>query len=185
MSIETQTEERGVSARRLWINLAIWGAILGVLAVVLGPLLRPLAAELAAGRIAPHAPDVPLFLAQALPIKLHITAAVGAFLVGLVMLARPKGDRLHKMIGWSWVVLMMTTALSSLFITGINGDFYSFIHLISGWTLIALPMAIYLVRQGKVRQHAQTMVGLFVGGMLIAGGLTFLPGRLMFEMFFG
>ena len=185
MSIETQPEEARLSARRLWINLAIWGAILGVLAVVLGPLLRPLASEIAAGRIQGHAPDTALFLAQKLPIKLHITAAVAAFVIGLVILARPKGDRLHKMIGWGWVVAMLTTALSSLFITGINGDFYSFIHLISGWTLIALPTAIYLVRQGKVRQHAQTMVGLFVGGLLIAGGLTFLPGRLMFEMFFG
>ena len=29
------------------------------------------------------------------------------------------------------------------------------------------------------------MTSVFVGGLLIAGALTFLPGRLMFALFFG
>ena len=29
------------------------------------------------------------------------------------------------------------------------------------------------------------MIGLYFGGILIAGGLTFLPGRLMYRLFFG
>ena len=29
------------------------------------------------------------------------------------------------------------------------------------------------------------MTGMFVGGLLVAGALTFIPGRIMFETFFG
>lgn len=180
-----QAEDPRAAARRRWITIAVWVGVIAALGAALFPLFRAVGVEYAAGRVQPHAPDVALFASQSFAIKLHVLAAVAAFFVGLVMLARPKGDKLHKIIGWSWVVLMTATALSSLFITELNGDFYSFIHLISGWTLIALPMAIYLVRQGKVRQHARTMVGLFVGGMLIAGGLTLLPGRLMWALFLG
>jgi uncharacterized membrane protein len=80
---------------------------------------------------------------------------------------------------------MATTAVSSLFITGLNGSFYSFIHLLSGWTMIGLPMAIFAIRNRKVDAHRRAMTGMFVGGLLIAGALTFLPGRFMFEFVFG
>jgi uncharacterized membrane protein len=29
------------------------------------------------------------------------------------------------------------------------------------------------------------MIGLYIGGILIAGGLAFMPGRIMHEMVFG
>jgi uncharacterized membrane protein len=29
------------------------------------------------------------------------------------------------------------------------------------------------------------MIGTYVGGILIAGGLTFLPGRVLYNVFFG
>jgi uncharacterized membrane protein len=102
-----------------------------------------------------------------------------------VILFRPKGRGLHKALGWSWVIAMGITAVSSLFITGLNGDFYSLVHLLSGWTIIGLPMAIYAIRNRKVETHRRAMTGMFVGGLIIAGALTFIPGRLMFETFFG
>jgi uncharacterized membrane protein len=80
---------------------------------------------------------------------------------------------------------MATTAVSSLFITGVNGNFYSFIHLLSGWTIIGLPMAIFAIRNRKVIAHKRAMTGMFVGGLIVAGLLTFLPGRFMFEFLLG
>ena len=80
---------------------------------------------------------------------------------------------------------MATTAVSSLFITGNNGNHWSVIHLLSGWTIIALPMAIWAIRNRKVETHRRAMTGMFVGGLIVAGALTFIPGRLMFETFFG
>ena len=110
---------------------------------------------------------------------------VGGLLIGITILAGPKGRGLHKILGWSWVAAMAATAISSLFLTGLNGDFYSLIHLLSGWMLIALPMGVAAIRRGNVMAHRRAMTGMFVGGLLIAGSLSFLPGRFMFAFLLG
>lgn len=117
-------------------------------------------------------------------VKVHVTAALAAFTLGLAMFALPKGKGLHKPMGWVWVVLMVMTATSSFFITGLMGRYYSPIHLLSGWTLIALPLAIFAIRRRNVARHRMGMEGLFMGGLLIAGLFTFLPGRIMWNVFF-
>lgn len=133
----------------------------------------------------PHAPDVALLMAQPLTIQLHIAAALTALLIGVLLLVGVKGNTLHRSLGWAWVVAMMTTAVSSFFIRTINPGALSWIHLISGWTVIALPMAVHAARRHRVADHRRAMTGLFVGGLLIAGVLTFLPGRLMWRVVFG
>lgn len=133
----------------------------------------------------PHAPDWALFLGLPLQIQVHVLAAVAALALGTIILALPKGRGPHKALGWSWVVAMATTAASSLFITGLNGDFYSAIHLLTGWTLIALPMAVVAIRKRNVMTHRRIMTGLYIGGLLLAGLFSFIPGRFMFEFLFG
>jgi uncharacterized membrane protein len=132
-----------------------------------------------------HAPDWGLLARQPLVIQLHIAAALTALLLGTVQLVGIKGTGPHRLIGWSWVVAMVTVAVSSLFIRQINPGSFSLIHLLSGWTLIALPMALFAIRKGRVRSHASGMTWTFVGGLIVAGAFTFLPGRLMWEVFFG
>jgi uncharacterized membrane protein len=132
-----------------------------------------------------HAPDWALLARQPWVIQLHIAAALLALLLGTVQLVGIKGTGLHRLIGWSWVIAMLTVAVSSLFIRQINPGAFSWIHLLSGWTLIALPMAIFAVRKGRVGSHASGMTWTFVGGLIVAGAFTFLPGRLMWEVFFG
>jgi len=41
------------------------------------------------------------------------------------------------------------------------------------------------IRRGDVRQHAGSMTGLYVGGLLIAVWFAFIPGRTMWHVFFG
>src|SRR5437868_7651619 len=48
-------------------------------------------------------------------IQIHAFAAITAFAVGLIQLTAPKGTIPHRLIGWSWAVLMLTVAISSLF----------------------------------------------------------------------
>lgn len=132
-----------------------------------------------------HAPDFALLAASPAAVQIHVAAAVFAFLLGAVLLLGPKGTMPHRTLGWIWAAAMGAVAVSSLFIRDINAGAFSFIHLLSGWTIIALPAAIYFARRHKVRPHRGLMTGLYFGGMFIAGGLTFLPGRLMWEMFFG
>lgn len=171
--------------RELIINAVSWGLVLGVLALVLAPNYAAIETYLAAQGFHPHWPDLDFWFAQSAAIQTHVYAAVSAFLLGVLMLTRQKGDKLHKTIGWAWVAVMFVTAASSLLITEIRHGAYSFIHLISGWTLIALPMGIYAIRRGNVRTHRRAMVGIFIGGMLVAGALTFLPGRIMWRLFLG
>src|SRR3989344_4426220 len=60
----------------------------------------------------------------------------------------------------------------------------SFIHRTRGWTVVSLPMAVHAARRHKVQAHRRAMTGMFVGGLIVAGALTFLPGRLMGAIFF-
>lgn len=117
-------------------------------------------------------------------IQVHVVSAVATFAIGLVLLSAPKGFRLHKTLGWAWVISMAATAVSSFFITGLMGSSYSPIHALSAWTMIGLPFGIAAIRRRDIKKHRDTMTGMFVGGMLIAGLFSFLPGRLMWEIFF-
>ena len=131
-----------------------------------------------------HAPNLGLLAAASIQIRLHVAAVSIALAVGIVLMLGLKGNTVHRTLGWVWVVAMATAAISSLFIHRSNGAF-SFLHLFAGWTLIALPMAVFAARKHNVRLHGRTMTGLFVGGLLIAGAAAFLPGRLMWQIVFG
>ena len=79
---------------------------------------------------------------------------------------------------------MVVTAISSLFIRELNHGAFSLIHFFSGWTLVGLPMGVAFARRHQVKLHRRTMTGLYLGGLIIAGVFTFVPGRLMWRMFF-
>src|SRR5258708_23327491 len=49
-------------------------------------------------------------------IPLHAFAAITAFLFGMVQFAAPKGTLPHRTLGWIWVGLMVSVALSSFWI---------------------------------------------------------------------
>lgn len=132
-----------------------------------------------------HMPNLSLLAAAPVKIQLHVAAALTALAIGTVLMVGVKGTRLHRTLGWTWVVAMAATAVSSLFIREMNHGAMSWIHLLSGWTIVALPMAVYAARRHKVHMHRRFMTGLFVGGLLIAGAFTFLPGRLLWRVFFG
>lgn len=170
MSTVNTTAPTTFPARRLWLLTAVAGGV---------------GLALAGAATVAHAPDWGLLARQPPVIQLHIAAALLALLLGTVQLVGIKGTGLHRLIGWSWVIAMVTVAVSSLFIRQINSGGFSWIHLLSGWTLIALPMALFAVRRGRIASHANGMAWTFVGGLIVAGAFTFLPGRLMWEVFFG
>ena len=110
-------------------------------------------------------------------VLIHLAAAGSALLLGVVMLARAKGTASHKALGRTWVALMLTVAISSLWIPRFLH--LSWIHLFTLLTLVAIPLAIYRIRTGDVRGHARAMTGLFLGGLVIAGIFTLIPGRML------
>jgi uncharacterized membrane protein len=118
-------------------------------------------------------------------IQLHALAAVLAFLLGGLVLFRRKGDRLHRLGGRIWVGLMLAVAISSFFIHTIRmiGP-WSPIHLLSILTLAALFVGVRRAWLRNIPAHRRMMQSTYVGSLIIAGIFTFLPGRIMFEVFF-
>jgi uncharacterized membrane protein len=183
MADQNMSMQRGSLSGRLRIA-ALALVTLVILAASPGVLNIP-ARFLARVGFAPHVPDLSLIAAAPLVIQLHIAGAMVALLIGTVLLVGIKGSGLHKSLGWIWVVAMALTAISSLFIRNINSGDFSFIHLLSGWTLVALPMAIFAIKRRKVAVHRKAMTGMFVGGLLVAGLFAFIPGRLFWQVFLG
>lgn len=119
-------------------------------------------------------------------IQIHAYAAIAAFLLGGFVLFRRKGDRLHRIGGRVWFGLMLTVALSSFFIHTIRvWGAWSPIHLVSVGTLFSLGYGIWLIRRRIVIGHAVVMKATYIGALIVAGIFTFLPGRIMAEVFFG
>lgn len=118
-------------------------------------------------------------------IIIHSLAAFLAFGLGILMFVRKKGTKSHKMIGKVFAVLMAVTAFSAIFIRLINDGAFSFIHIFVIVTFVALFQTFYHIRKGNIAGHKSAVKGLFFGALLIPGALSFLPGRLMWVVFFG
>ena len=119
-------------------------------------------------------------------IPLHAFAAMTAFALGVVQFAAPKGTLPHRTVGWIWVVLMATVAVSSFWIHEIKliGP-WSPIHLLSIYTLVVLPLAVWRAHTHRVADHRRSMTFIFCGALVVAGLFTLLPGRIMHAVVFG
>jgi uncharacterized membrane protein len=122
--------------------------------------------------------------APAIPV--HAFAAMAALVLGVVQFAAPKGTLPHRTIGWIWVVLMAAVAASSFGIHQLRllGP-WSPIHLLSILVLVLLPIAVVSAHRHDVRHHRRIMIGIFSGGLVVAGLFTLLPGRIMHAVIFG
>lgn len=129
--------------------------------------------------------NLDIFFGASPVIVVHTLCAFAALFVGLGIWRARKGTKTHKLLGRSFVVLMALTAFSAIFIRLINKGSFSFIHLFVPLTFFAIWQAIYYVRKGDITRHKRAVKGMFFGALLIPGALSFLPGRLMWHVFFG
>ena len=116
----------------------------------------------------------------------HLLFALAAFILGGVQLASDKGTRAHKLLGYVWVASMVVICLTSFSIKEVmpNGIFggYSPIHLLSFFVLAQLARGIYFAKKKNIRMHRRCMLYTYIGGLVIAGVFTFMPGRLLFKV---
>jgi uncharacterized membrane protein len=119
-------------------------------------------------------------------IPLHASAAMTAFVLGVVQFAAPKGTLPHRTIGAIWVALMAAVAISSFWIHQLRlvGP-WSPIHLLSIFTLVMLPLAVWKAHTHQVASHRRIMIYLFTGALVVAGLFTLVPGRIMHAVLFG
>lgn len=113
-------------------------------------------------------------------IEIHAFAAMATFALGIVQFAAPKGTLAHRTMGWAWVALMVVVSVSAFFIHQIKlWGTWSPIHLLAGFTLVGLGVAVHAARRHVIARHQRAMMALFFGALVIAGGFTFMPGRIM------
>jgi uncharacterized membrane protein len=125
-----------------------------------------------------------------LAVQIHVATVVPAFFMGtyLIFISR-KGARHHRVLGYVYLTLMTITAVGALFVRAImpNSPFFGLspIHLFVPLTLFGVVGALHGAWSHNIRQHKRAMVGVYIGGLLIAGTLAFLPGRIMHTVVFG
>lgn len=121
-------------------------------------------------------------------IVFHVATACIALVVGPFAIYRRRRDRLHRGLGYVWVLAIAMTALSSFLIEasvlpiafGMGA-----IHLLSIWALWTIWFGVQDARAGRIAAHRARMAGLYWQGLSIAGVLTFLPGRALNAALFG
>ena len=119
-------------------------------------------------------------------IQIHAAFAFLALIIGAIQLSRTKGDWLHRIMGRTWVAFMAVVALSSFFIWTIRlWWLFSPIHLISIFTLVMLWRGVAFARRHDIRHHMRTMEFTYFLALVVTGLLTFLPGRVMYQVAFG
>jgi uncharacterized membrane protein len=124
-----------------------------------------------------------------LAVKVHLATVVPAFAIGTwqIFLSR-KGSVGHRTLGYVYLGLVTVTAIDALFIHSLMPKAplgLSPVHLLVPFTLFGVVNALLGARNHDTRRHRNAMIGVYVGGMLIAGGLTLLPGRIMHALLFG
>ncbi len=123
--------------------------------------------------------------AMSASILIHLCTALLAVAIGAIILLRPKGTSVHKTLGRSWVVLILVVSISTIWIQDIrDGRRFSFIHLLSIWTVFAVTMGFMAIRRGRIERHRGWMVGTFIG-LVAAGPLALFPGRKLSKILFG
>jgi len=128
-----------------------------------------------------------------LAIQLHFVTVVPAFFLGAwQLLASRKGSPSHRLIGKIYLTLMSITAVAAFFIPSFTPFSFSvgpirlgLIHLFIPLTINGIYQTRKALRTGNIRAHKASMRGMYFGGLVIAGLLTFIPGRIMYRMFFG
>jgi uncharacterized membrane protein len=114
----------------------------------------------------------------------HLAGALVALLLGPLLLLGRKGRTAHRVLGWTWVLAMATSVVSSAFI---ESDLPSIggigpIHALTLLVAVMLPMGVMHARQGRATAHRKTMQGLYLGACVGAGVFTLLPGRFLGQM---
>ena len=178
--LSTAPRMSGLVVRSLSVALIVTAIILAMF----GPKGLPqLWQVLSTARL--HAPRVELLASAPLAIRIHLATVVAALALATWQMVGPKGRMTHRIVGWTLAVLLLITAVTSLFIHDPRGGLFNPFQIFSVWTLIIVPVALFAARRHNVRSHARAMAGLYFGGMVFAGLLTFLPGRMMWRVFFG
>ena len=119
---------------------------------------------------------------------IHFGTIAPCFLIAVWLLLRRKGTPLHKLLGKVYMVLISFSSVVAAAMPAAIGprlwNHFGFIHVFCVAVFVSVPYALWAIKRGNVRGHANTMRGLFLGGVIIAGAFAFGPGRMLHAWLF-
>jgi uncharacterized membrane protein len=125
-------------------------------------------------------------------IYVHAALALLAIPLGLYIFIIKKGTMNHRILGRTWVTVLIIVSLTAVFIKTINPGQYSLIHLLIPYTIGSLIYSIWNIKKFKKTKierykikHMHSMIGVYIGALLIAGAFTLIPERFFHEIIFG
>jgi uncharacterized membrane protein len=119
---------------------------------------------------------------------IHLATVLLAAVLGALLLFKKKGTASHRLVGKYYMLLMLSTAVVALLMPAKVGPaflgHFGFIHLFCFLVLYSVPAAYFAARNGDVAKHKYNMIGVYMGGILIAGAFTLMPDRLLHNWLF-
>lgn len=115
----------------------------------------------------------------------HLATMLLALGLTPVILWNRRGTQRHRQLGYVWVASLAATALITFDIRLSNRGSFSLVHILSAWTLIQLPIIVWSARTRNHSRHRQSVRGMAIGALLIAGFFTFPFGRLLGQWLMG
>jgi uncharacterized membrane protein len=122
------------------------------------------------------------FSAAPLATRIHVVFILTMVVTGWGMLALPKGDLRHRVLGRSWVGAMTAMGITSMTVP--HGNSWISAYVGGGSALVLMAWGIVNVKRRRYRDHARTMVMLMIA-LIVMTLLALMPGRLMHDVLFG
>ncbi len=120
------------------------------------------------------------FLAASTLVQVHILAGLLAILLGVYQLARPKGDSIHRKLGYVWIALLLVDAATAWFLYSMPGfRMKNPVHLLSVLAPLFVVAGVMTARLHYRKLHGAIMMLTFFLYMVVVFALTFNPGRVM------
>ena len=128
--------------------------------------------------------STPLLTAP-LAVQIHVAAALVAVAAVIPLAVYRKGARAHRWLGRTVMGGLVIVALTSFAIREINPGSFSWIHILSLVVLFNVFMAIRALWRRNIKAHMWIMGSTVFWGLGVAGAFTFMPYRLMWQVFNG
>lgn len=109
----------------------------------------------------------------------HLLTVLLAVVLTPALLLMRRGTPRHRALGAVWMITMFATAIISLFVRVLRPGHFSLIHLFSLMVIIIVPRAVLAARRHDVAGHRRAVLGMVIGGLMVAGWLTFPFGRML------